>query len=158
MTVRQEMLQNLLLTDFFPRLRSDAAYRPIICQRRRALKGAPVVWGVLAAVPAAFESALSAEVEELPGPEMVDCSRAADVDALLPRRTPLVAVRNGPGNGAGLTALLAEPARPSGPGAPRRSGGNTVQYQNTVQYGGNTAQPPDLALLAQVLQGLRHMH
>jgi len=117
-----------------------------------------VVWGVLAAVPAAFESALSAEVEEFPGPETVACATAADVGVLLPRRTPLVAVRDDPGDSARLTALLAEPARPSGPGAPRRSGGNTVQYQNTVQYGGNTAQPPDLALLAQVLQGLRHMH
>ncbi len=103
MTVRQEMLQNLLLTDFFPRVRSDAAYRPIICQRRRALKGAPVVCGVSAAVPAAFESALSAEVKEFPGPETVACSRAADVDALLPRRAPLAAVPDGPGNGAGLT-------------------------------------------------------
>jgi len=116
-----------------------------------------VVWGVSAAVRTAFESALSAEVEGFPGPETVACSTAADVGALLPRRTPLVAVRDDPGDSARLTALLAEPARPSGPGAPRRSGGNTVQYQNTVQYGGNTAQPPDLALLAQVLQGLRHM-
>ena len=116
------------------------------------MKGAPVVWGVLAAVPAAFESALSAEVEELPGPEMVDCSRAADVDALLPRRTPLVAVRNGPGNGAGLTALLAKRARPSDAGAPRQSGGNTVQPK------GDPASAPDLALLAQVLRGLRHMN
>ena len=111
-----------------------------------------MVWGVSAAVRAAFESALSAEVEGFPGPETVACSTAADVSALLPRRTPLVAVRDDPGDSARLTALLAEPARPSGPGAPRRSGGNTVQY------GGNTAQPPDLALLAQVLQGLRHMH
>ena len=116
-----------------------------------------MVCGVSAAVFAAFESALLAEVEEFPGPEAGACSRAADVGALLPRRTSLVAVRDDPGNSARLAALLAEPARPSGPGAPRRSGGNTVQYQNTVQYGGNTAQPPDLALLAQVLQGLRHM-
>jgi hypothetical protein len=152
MTVRQEMLRNLLLTDFFPGVRSDAAYRPIICQRRRALKGAPVVWGVLAVVPAAFESALSAEVEEFPRPETVDCSRAADVDALLPRRTPLVAVPDGPGNGAGLTALLAERARPSDAGALRQSGGNTVQPK------GDPASAPDLALLAQVLRGLRQMN
>jgi hypothetical protein len=132
-------------------VRSDAAYRPIICQRRRALKGAPVVWGVSAAVHAAFESALSAEVEDFPGPETVACSRAADVGPLLLRRTPLVAVPDGPGNGAGLIALLAERARPSAAGAPRQSGGNTVQSE------GNTAQAPDLALLAQVLQGLRHM-
>jgi hypothetical protein len=138
------MLQNLLLTDFFPGVRGDAAYRPIICQRRRALKGAPVVWGVSAAVHAAFESALSAEVEEFPGPETVACSKAADVGPLLPRRTRLVAVRDDPGNGAGLTALLAERAGPSGAGAAR-------------QPEGNTAQAPDLALLAQVLRGLRHM-
>ena len=37
------------------------------------------------------------------------------------------------------------------PGAPRQSGGNMVQSA------GNTAQAPDLALLAQVLQGLRHI-
>ncbi len=131
MTVRQEMLQNLLLIDFFPGVRSDAAYRPIICQRSRALKGAPVVSGVLAAVPAAFESALSAEVEELPGLETIACSRVVDVDALLPRRTPLVAVPDGPGNGAGLTALLAERARPSGAGAPRQSGGTRCSRRGT---------------------------
>ncbi len=111
-----------------------------------------MVWGVSAAVRAAFESALSAEVEELPGPEAVACSRAADVGALLPRRTPLVAAPDGPGNGAGLTALLTERARPSDAGAPPRTGGNTVQPK------GDPAPAPDLALLAQVLQGLRHMN
>jgi hypothetical protein len=131
------MLQNLLLTDFFPGVRSDAAYRPIICQRRRALKGAPVVWGVSAAVSAAFESALLAGVEEFPGPEAVACSGAADVGALLPRRTPLVAVPDDTGNGAGLTAPPAERARPSA--------------------AGNTAQASDLVLLTQVLQGLPHL-
>ena len=132
------MLQNLLLTDFFPGVRSDAAYRPIICQRRRALKGAPVVWGVSAAVSAAFESALLAEVEEFPGPEAGACSRAADVAALLPRRTPLVAVPDDTGNRAGLTALPAERARPS-------------------DAGGNVAQAPNPVRQAQVLQGLRHI-
>ncbi len=102
------------------------------------------MWGVSAAVHAAFESALSAEVEEFPGPEAVACSRAADVGSLLPRRTPLVAVPGDPGNGAGLTALLAERARPSAAGA-------------AGQSWGNTAQAPELALLAQVLRGLRHM-
>ncbi len=110
-----------------------------------------MVWGVSAAVHAAFGSALSAEVEELPGPETVTCCRAADVGPLLPRRIPLVAVPDDPGNSVRLTALLAEPARPYGSGAPRQSGGNTVQYARM------TALPPDLALLAQVLQGLRHM-
>jgi hypothetical protein len=138
------MLQDLLLTGFFPGVRSDAAYRPIICQRRRALRGEPVMWGVSAAVPASFESALLAEVKELPRSETVACSRAADAGALLPRRTPLVAVPDDPGNFAGLIALLAERARPSDAGA----GG---------QPEGSTAQAPDLALLAQVLQGLRHM-
>ena len=111
-----------------------------------------MVWGVSAAVLAAFGSALSAEVEALPGPETVACSRASDVDALLPRRTPLVAVPDGPGNGAGLTALLAERARPSDAGAPRQSGGNTVRPTR------DPASAPDLALLAQVLHGLRHMN
>jgi len=151
MTVRQEMLQNLLLADFFPGVRSDAAYRLIICQRRRALRGEPVVWGVSAAVPASFESALLAEVEEFPRAETVACSRAADVGALLPRRTPLVAVPDDPGKGAGLTALLAERARPTGAGAARQPEGNTAQPER------NPAQAPGLALLAQVLQGLRHM-
>ena len=97
-----------------------------------------MVWGVSAAVSAAFESALLAEVEEFPGPEAVACSKAADVGAPLPRRTPLVAVPDDSANGAGLTALPAERARPS-------------------DAGRNTAQAPDLRLLTQVLQGLRHL-
>ena len=96
-----------------------------------------MVWGVSAAVSAAFGSALLAEVEEFPGPEAVACSRAADAGALLPRRAPLVAVPDDTGNRAGLTARPAERARPS-------------------EAGGNMAQAPDLVLLAQVLQGLRH--
>ena len=111
-----------------------------------------MVWGVSAAVSAAFGSALLAEVEEFPGPEAVACSRAADVGAPLPRRAPLVAVPDDTGNRAGLTALPAERARPSDAGAPRQSGGNTVQPK------GDPASAPDLAPRAQVLRGLRHMN
>jgi hypothetical protein len=79
-----------------------------------------VVWGVSAAVSAAFESALLAEVEGFPGPQAGACSRAADVGALLPRRTPLVAVPDDTGNRAGRTALPAERARRPMPGGTRR--------------------------------------
>jgi hypothetical protein len=97
-----------------------------------------VVWGVSAAVFAAIESALLAEVGEFPGPQAGACSRAADVGALLPRRTPLAAVPDDTGNRAGLTALPAERARP-------------------CDAGGNVAQAPDPVRPAQVLQGLRHI-
>ena len=97
-----------------------------------------MVWRVSAAVSAAFESALLAEVEEFPGPQAGACSGAADAGALLPRRTPLVAVPDDTGNRAGLTALPAERARPS-------------------DAGGNVAQAPDPVRGAQVLQGLRHI-
>ena len=65
------------------------------------------MWGASAAMPAAFESALLAEVGELPGPDLVAGSGAADAGPLLPRRTPLMAVPDDPGNGAVLTTLLA---------------------------------------------------
>ncbi|MGP0026142.1 MAG: hypothetical protein ACLPKE_22720 [Streptosporangiaceae bacterium] len=81
-----------------------------------------MVWGVSAAVPAALESALLAEVRELSGPELVVGARAADAGPLPPRRAPLMAVPDDPGNGAARTALLAERARPSGAEPPGRPG------------------------------------
>ncbi len=72
MTLRQKMLRNLLLTDFFPGVRDDVTYRLLtFWYKWWASKGAPVVWGASAAMHAAFESALPAETEELPGPEVV---------------------------------------------------------------------------------------
>ncbi len=112
-----------------------------------------MVWGVSAAVSAAFESALLAEVGEFPGPEAVACARAADVAALLPRRTPLVAVPDGTGNRAGRRARNAAQDRG------RRAGLTALPAERarSSDAGGNTAQAPDLRLLAQVLQGLRHL-
>lgn len=102
-----------------------------------------MVRGISAAVQVAFESVLPAEAGELPRPEMVAPSRAAD-GPLLPRRTPLAAVPDDPGREAAVTALLNARARASDAGPQGHPGEPFVQA-------------PDLGLLAQVLRGLQGM-
>jgi hypothetical protein len=155
------MLRTVLNRDFFPDDPGGALGRNIAWQRRRyAAKGAPVSWGVSAAVHAletALETALPAEAEAVTNPPSVveeapsasAAPSAEPIDVLLPRRRPTVP----PGPAPGDTA--------PGDTAPRdtaaRNNGTSPAEPAAAQPARPPRQAPDLAVLDQVLRGLQRM-
>ena len=132
------MLRNLLRTDFFPNDPGGVPERNIAWLRKQVTGdiGGPVNWGVSAAVHAALETPVPAQAEAetyLPSAiEEAAPGQAEAVSVFLPRRRPAVP----------------HPADPGDDTQPRRTPGPVTAVRH---------QPPDLALLDQVLRGLQRM-